>query len=249
MLLLYGGSFDPPHCAHIELPLRIRREIGAEAVAYIPAAMSPLKTDRRPTPAHHRLAMLERALAGRDDAVVYTLEIDHDITRAAEDGGHTARQGGNAIAPSYTIDTVRTLRQRLPAEVTLRLLIGADQMLLFHKWKDAPELEALAEPLVMLRPPWTEEKLWAEAPPELDPEKWKPRLTPTPMLDVSSSEVRKRLTRGEPIDHLVPASVAEYIQRYGLYSDTDATEAADKGKPAANAQQNNRGESSGPGNR
>ncbi len=249
MLLLYGGSFDPPHRAHIELPLRIRREVGAETVAYIPAAMSPLKTERRPTPAHHRLAMLERALTGRDDAVVYTLEIEHEIGQAGENRAHAERQGGNAITPSYTIDTVRALRKRLPGEVTLRLLIGADQMLLFHKWKDADELEALAEPLVMLRPPWNEQKLWAEAPPELDREKWKPRLVTTPMLDVSSSEVRNRLARGEPIDHLVPEPVAEYIQRHGLYTDTDGTQAAGKDESAANAQKKSRGEPSRPRNK
>ena len=239
LLLLYGGSFDPPHRAHIELPLRIRRQLGAEAVAYIPAALSPLKSDRKPTPAHHRLAMLSLALAGRDDAVIFTDEIDragtgragsnheasplhrHDVTPDpashrldATDPGQMQAEPG---AASYTIDTVRALRKRLPRDMQLRLLIGADQVLLFDRWKDADELEQLAEPVVMLRPPWTGDRLWAEAPSWLDRARWEPRLVSTPMLEVSSTQVRQRIAEGKRIDHLVPQPVADYIARHGLY--------------------------------
>jgi nicotinate-nucleotide adenylyltransferase len=187
-VLIYGGSFDPPHRAHIELPAMVMRKIGADAVAYIPAANQPLKTDRTLADAEHRLAMLRLALRDQPHAIILTDEID---------------RGGT----SYTIDTLRALRKRLPKHTTMRLLIGADQVDLFDQWKAAVQIIALAEPVVMARP--SQSRGHSEA--------WSKRFVNVPAMDVSSTEIRRRVRNGEPIDDLVPASIAAYITNNRLY--------------------------------
>ena len=127
-IVLFGGSFDPPHNAHVQLPRTVMRAIGADAVAYIPAAVPPLKINPVRTPAHHRLAMLRLAVADQSHAVVLTDEIDR-----AKDG-----------RPSYTVDTLEALRCRLGDGVEMRLLIGADQVQLFDRWRRPDRIEALA---------------------------------------------------------------------------------------------------------
>jgi nicotinate-nucleotide adenylyltransferase len=187
-VLIYGGSFDPPHNAHVELPAIVMRAIGADAIAYVPVANQPLKADRELAGAAHRVAMLRLALRDNPQATVLTDEID---------------RGGT----SYTIDTLRALRKRLPASTAMRLLIGADQVDLFDQWKAADDIIALAEPVVMARPAQSHER----------PANWAHRYVDVPAMDISSTGIRRRVRAGEPIDHLVPAAVAQYIAEHGLY--------------------------------
>ncbi len=201
-ILVFGGTFDPPTRAHVELPELVRQRIAADAVAYVPAAQSPLKLGRPPTPPRHRLAMLRLALGDQACATILTDELDR-----AADG-----------RPSYTVDTLRGLRARLAPEATLRLLIGADQYRLFARWREAEEIVRLAEPLVMVRPPETREQLLRDPPAVGSAEDWARRFVETPRLEVSATEVRERVAAGLPIERLVPAAVAAYIARHGLYT-------------------------------
>ncbi len=198
-LLVFGGSFDPPHVAHVLLPMLAAEEIGAAAVAYVPCATQPLKQHLRQTPAHHRLAMLRLALAPEPRALVLTDEID---------------RAGNGT-PSYTVDTLETLRGRLRCR--LRMLIGADQLLQLDCWKDWARVIELAEPVVMVRPPWTAEALLAAVPLALADQPWRQRLVAAPQIEVSSTQLRTRLEQGRsPLGWVTPA-VADYIARQGLY--------------------------------
>lgn len=202
-LILFGGSFDPPHIGHIRLPQLARKKLRADAVLYIPAARSPLKTQAPPTPAHHRLAMLRLALADEPHAAIDTFEID----QAADAPG----------PPSYTIDTLRSLRQRLGDEPAMHLLIGADQLLTFDRWKDHRRILELAEPLVMLRPPLTRDRLLEALPPSLDPDRWEDALIELPPVDVSATDIRRRLREGQPVEGLLDPAVLRYIQDHHLY--------------------------------
>ncbi|MEM1212831.1 MAG: nicotinate (nicotinamide) nucleotide adenylyltransferase [Planctomycetota bacterium] len=196
-LLLFGGSFDPPHHAHAELPPRVAEHLGADAVVYIPAKRPPHKPGRVLADDEHRLAMLRLALTHSDSPV----------TRLVWPG-ELHREG-----PSYTVDTLEQLRTETPA--TLRLLIGADQARVFDTWRDHARITALAEPAVMVRPPDTVEALAEEL-----PAGWAPRLIPpdvAPVTDVSSTAIRDRLRQAQPIDGLVPPAVAAYIQEHRLY--------------------------------
>ncbi len=200
-LLLFGGSFDPPHAAHLLLPMLAMEAIGADGVAYIPVAVSPHKTDQPPTAAHHRLAMLRLMLEGVSFATIITDEID----RHAIDG-----------APSYTIDTVTTLAARLPG-VKLSLLIGTDQLRSFDRWRDHEKIAAIAEPVVMVRPPLTRKEMLASLPGGFDATTWVRRMIDLPAIDVSSTLIRQRIAAGKPVTGLVTPAVERYIADQRLY--------------------------------
>ncbi|MAE65006.1 MAG: nicotinate (nicotinamide) nucleotide adenylyltransferase [Phycisphaeraceae bacterium] len=201
-MILFGGTFDPPQVAHVEMPRRAREAIGgANVIAYVPAAISPFKMATPPTPAHHRLAMLALALGDRDGTMILTDELDATA----------------AGAPSYTIDTVERLAARLGANAEIRLLIGSDQLVAFTKWKDFRRLESLASPIVMRRPPDTRDDLLRKMPPPLDPQRWRDRILDIETMEISSSEIRRRVAEGMHVSDLVPPAVADYIAQHKLY--------------------------------
>ncbi len=127
-VLLFGGSFDPPHLGHVEVPQAAMEFLSFDHVLYMPAFQSPLKGETN-VDSHHRLAMLNLALADCPWASVSTLELD---------------RGGT----SYTIDTINAL---LGDYDELRLLIGADQWAQFQKWHHWEEVVKLANPAIMPR--------------------------------------------------------------------------------------------------
>jgi len=126
--LLYGGSFDPPHIAHVELPKAAMEFLHFDQVLYVPAFQSPLKQNS-PSAEKHRVAMLELALANCPWASISTLEL-------------------NRAGTSYTIDTIEAL---LNSFDELRLLVGADQWKQFEKWHRWEDIVKLANPVVIPR--------------------------------------------------------------------------------------------------
>ncbi|MCA9293845.1 MAG: nicotinate (nicotinamide) nucleotide adenylyltransferase [Phycisphaerales bacterium] len=211
-VVVFGGSFDPPHRGHIELPLDAARAIGADWVLYMPAAQSPHK-DRAPgASAEDRLGMLRAALRGRSHCSVSDLEL------------HRVGAG-----PSYTVDTLRELRQAAPSSVTFRLLIGADQALALPRWREPGAIVELAEPLVMRRSHGASEVNLVDrlaslpAPVGAPASVWHRRVVNVPTVDVSSTQVRALLRHGtDPgaraaLRKLVPSPVLQYIGARGLY--------------------------------
>lgn len=190
--LVFGGSFDPPHRAHITLPPLAAEQVGAKRLLYVPANLNPLKQGTPPTPALHRLAMLRRALIHVPNAAISTIELD--------------RPG-----PSYMVETLETLIASAAPGERFRLLIGADQALVFDRWKEWQRLLELAEPLVMDRP---------SSPPATPPESPPPvpmQRVVVPVMDISATEIRRRLAAGEPVGDLLPPEVEAYIREHGLY--------------------------------
>ncbi|MBI1371316.1 MAG: nicotinate (nicotinamide) nucleotide adenylyltransferase [Phycisphaera sp.] len=203
-LIVYGGSFDPPHRAHIELPRQVADAIGADGVLYVPAGQPPHKS-RSLTDATHRLAMLRAALRDVDRVAIDTVEIDrHDVT--------------------YTVETLQHLRDTLGDDIDLRLLIGADMAASFYDWREPRRILRLAEVVVAMRPPWTMASLLVELPDDLtDDERraWSERIVDTHVIDVSSTALRTALRAGDYDaatirDHLDPAVLA-YIRANNLY--------------------------------
>lgn len=198
---MYGGTFDPPHRAHVALPAIVAEKVGAAGVIYVPARRPPHKPADNRTPAEHRLAMLQRALAGQPHARVDTCELDR-------------------VGPSYTVDTLRDLRRRHGEAAELRLLIGADMALIFDEWREPEAIERLAEPIVMLRPPHDRDALLDALPPATRP-RWATRIVPVPLIDVSSSAIRRAAAEGR-LDQVagdLPPGVADYIREHHLYAD------------------------------
>jgi len=205
--MIFGGTFDPPHCAHIELPRQAARAVGADELVYVPAAVNPHKMEDPPVDARHRVAMLRLALdaaneeddAGEDDDVptsISTIEI---------------HRGG----PSYFVETLRAMAEANGTETHLTFLMGADQVVNFHRWKDWETILQLAEPAIMLRPPWTRKRLRDTLTERVGEERaawWTNHIVDLPTQDVSSTEIRRSRQR-ERIDD----AVAAYIREHDLY--------------------------------
>jgi len=200
-ILIFGGSFDPPQVAHVALPKHVMQIVHADRVMYVPAGQSPFKLETPPAPAHHRLAMLRLALRDAPWAMILSDEIDRPHDRD----------------PSYTVDTLASLRRRLGDHVEMRLLIGSDQLPSFDRWKEPDRIIAMAEPLVIMRPPATSESLASLLPPGAELEAWENRLVETPMMDVSSTQVRAAAAAGRSLRGIVVDAVERYIQQHQLY--------------------------------
>jgi nicotinate-nucleotide adenylyltransferase len=185
---LFGGSFDPVHLGHLLVAQAAREELELDRLFFIPAAQSPFKPDSQPTSSKDRLRLLRLALAGKS-----WCEIDEQ----------ELQRGG----VSYTINTLRDYHQRFP-EAQIFYLVGGDHVQKLPSWRDAEELARVAEFIVVPRPGQAEIPF---------PKPFRGRALKGFPLGVSSSQIRARVKAGEPIDHLVPATVAEAIRGAGLY--------------------------------
>lgn len=207
-----GGTFDPVHKGHLVLAEAARREFALDLVWFIPAAQPPHKLGEPVTPFAHRAAMLELALADRPAFAVNQME---------------QRRPG----PSYSVDTLRELRQELGRDDELYFIIGSDAFVEITTWKNYPELFRYAHFLVAERPD--------SAPGHLNdqisrlPENFKHDpannrwshlhgafIYPLPVdaFLVSSTIIRRKVRAGEAITGLLPPPVAAYIRRHRLYS-------------------------------
>ncbi|MFZ4576591.1 MAG: nicotinate (nicotinamide) nucleotide adenylyltransferase [Phycisphaerales bacterium] len=208
-MLIVGGTFDPPHSAHIGLPVQLRdRWFQEAAILFVPAAASPFKSARDAASPADRVRMTRLAISHIPGTAVWTDEIDRDRGE-----------------PSYTVDTLRRAAEIAPLS-RLRLVIGADQAAAFHRWRECREILRLAEPVVMLRPPLDSTEVlraaleasgdWSGQ----EVEQWLSRTVATPLVDVSSTRIRVLVHDGGvdavPEDWLHPA-VREYIRDHGLY--------------------------------
>jgi len=196
---LFGGSFDPVHFGHLLLAEICRQQCRLDQVWFLPAAVPPHKKDRALTPAAERIEMLELATAGHDAFRVHRDEID---------------RGG----VSYTIDTLRQVRQELP-QSELFFIMGADMLHDLPHWRQARQVCRLAVPIAAHRPgasPPDFECLRGVASPERI-EQFRRHQVEMPQIDLSSSEIRRRVAAGESIRYQTPRAVEKYIETHRLY--------------------------------
>jgi nicotinate-nucleotide adenylyltransferase len=203
-ILIFGGTFYPPHRAHTDLALRAMQTLACDALTVIPAARSPHKAAGPATPDEDRVAMLELAFRGQPGVSICTAELE--------------RGAGDPATPSYTIDTLRELRAALGPDTELRLLMGADQAAAFHTWRDPRGILALATPAVVLRAPIdTADALIASMRPhwsEAECARWRSWIVPAPVVPISATAIRDGASSSA--SDLAPA-VAAYARLRGLY--------------------------------
>lgn len=183
---LLGGSFDPVHHGHLIAADRAVEALGLERVLLIPARHQPLKSPGPVASADDRVAMLRLAIAGHPRFQLEECELERP-------------------APSYTVDTLRELRRRWPAE-RLVLILGADAAALLPQWRAADEVARLAEIAVLTRP----------GVPEVT-SAFVRHLVATPAIEISASDIRARCLTGKSIRYLVPDAVSHYIAERKLY--------------------------------
>ena len=188
---LLGGTFDPPHVAHLVVAVEVREALELDEVRLV-VANDPWQKSalRQVTPAGTRLRMTRAAVVGVPGLVVSDVEV---------------RVGG----PSYTAQTLRLLREREPDTERL-LILGADAAARLDTWRDAADLFDSCT-LVVVDRPGTPVRV--PLPPGAAPAE---RVEVT-SLDVSSTDLRRRARAGRSIRFLVPDPVARIVEREGLY--------------------------------
>lgn len=193
---LLGGTFNPLHLAHLLLAQEAWYQLNLERVVLVPALKNPLKADPdAPTTIGHRLAMAK--LAVKED-IRFTVS-DCEIKRGR---------------PSYTIDTLMHFQERYP-DYTLYLLMGADAALTLPDWKDVRLYAGLCTVVICNRSGATD--LASGLPDALLELGLRYEYLPLPPLDLSSTEIRRRVGLSKPIRYFVPDAVAEYIHQHGVY--------------------------------
>lgn len=190
-----GGTFDPPHMGHLVCAEMARDACGLDAVAFIPANRQPFKLDAEAAPVEDRLRMCRAAVAGNPAFCVSDVE---------------AARGG----VTYTIDTVRGLGRMFDG-VEPVLIVGRDCLETLDAWKDARELARLVRFACVARPGYAADAARLAA---LEAAGFDIACIDVPTLDLSSSEIRARIARGDSIRYLVSDGVRAYIEEHGLYA-------------------------------
>jgi nicotinate-nucleotide adenylyltransferase len=194
---ILGGTFNPPHLAHLVCASEAASQLGLDRVLLTPVALAPHKDMSEVDPgAEERLALCRLAVQGDERLDVCDIEV---------------RRGG----PSYTVDTLRELHARTP-EDDLTFILGGDIALGLPSWHEPETVLSLATLAVAERSGAERGDVIArlqESFPGIEP----PRFFDMPRLDVSSSQIRRRIADGRPIRYLVPDPVAERIARRKLY--------------------------------
>lgn len=194
-----GGTFDPIHLGHLIVAEDLREKLGLSEVLFIPAGRPWLKLQEEKTVSavEHRLAMVRLAVASNPYFQVSTMEIE--------------RPG-----PSYSIDTVLELKAKLGARAELYFIVGPDALAELPRWKEPARLVELCQVVGIGRPGYARANL-RKLEHSVPGASRRIMLVEVPKINVSSTDIRKRVTRGLSIRYLVPEAVERYIEEHGLY--------------------------------
>ena len=196
---IFGGSFDPVHYGHLLLAECCREQCRLDAVWFVPAAVPPHKQDWTLSAATDRIEMLKLATGGNEAFAVWSGEID---------------RGG----VSYTVDTLEQL-QREDAKRELFFLMGADSLADLPTWRDPKRICELAIPVVVRRAgsPAVDDTVLGRL---MSAERLtiaRENRVELPIIDLSASEIRRRVAAGQSIRYRTPRAVEKYIEASELY--------------------------------
>jgi nicotinate-nucleotide adenylyltransferase len=198
---IMGGTFDPIHLGHLAAAEEAREALGLERILFVPAGRPPHKPERPVTPAQHRLAMVERAIAGNAAFELSRVEVD--------------REG-----PSYTADTVELLAAAERGDgddPDLTLILSVESFHGLPTWHEPRRILQLCRLAVVPRGGFqTPERAWLAE--QFRGVPVRVAFLDAPRLRLSGSEIRQRVAAGRSIRYLVPDAVIDYIGDHGLYT-------------------------------
>lgn len=189
---LFGGTFDPIHFGHLNLAIHLFEAHHLDRVLFCPVSQSPFKKERSAAGKDHRKEMTRIGIEGFSGFELFLFEME---------------KGG----VSYTVETLRHLREK-ERFAELFLLLSQESVHSFHRWHHAEEIVSLARPIIGMREGWK-----GTIPPSPIEKELALGLTPTPLMEISSTSVRERLKKNLYCGHLVPGKVLDYIEQNQLY--------------------------------
>ena len=192
-----GGTFDPIHNGHVRIAEEAMKKLRLDEVLFIPAAISPFKTDVYVTPVRYRVKMVELAVEGIPGFRLSQMEIDRPGT-------------------SYTADTLEILSERADKANELYFIIGLDSLKTLPRWKDPDRIVRLAR-IVTIRRPGVDIPHIEEVAAKVPGLKDRLILLDEPLIDISSTDIRQRIQDGLPVRNMLPPKVEQYIRKNALY--------------------------------
>jgi nicotinate-nucleotide adenylyltransferase len=193
---IFGGSFNPPHIVHLILAQEAQQQLALDRILWVLTPIPPHKGGQIITSVEHRLAMLQAALQGNPDFELSRVEIDRP-------------------PPYYTVDTVRLLHASYP-QAKLVYIMGSDSLLDLRYWQTPREFVTTCDEIgVMQRPGKVIDVAALEA--DFPGIAVRLHLLQAPLLEVASSQIRRRIANGERFRYFLPESVYRVIQERGLY--------------------------------
>ncbi len=188
---ILGGTFDPIHLGHLIIAQEALAHCCLDRVLFVPSADPPHKRVGDVAPAEARAGMVALAVDGQPRFELCRIELER-------------------TGKSYTVETLRQLRRNLGSGIEFYLIIGADNALEMSTWCDPHGVLDLAHVLVMGRPGFctgdVDRRMAARM-----------QFLDTPLLEISSTQIRARFRSGRPIRYWVPDTVAQYIETHRLY--------------------------------
>jgi nicotinate-nucleotide adenylyltransferase len=215
---ILGGTFDPIHCGHIEAAVTARAALALDRVLVIPSRIPPHRPAQPIASPFHRFAMVALAIDGVDGLAASDIEL-------------------RAPGPSYTANTLERLHRNGLSAMQIFFIIGADAFAEIATWRRYPDVLDLAHFAVVARPHYRLADLREDLPHiarRMKPARAAAGSHTEPSIflvdaatpDVSSTDVRERLQRDEPLTGLVPAAVERHILQHGLYGTSHAVRRA-----------------------
>jgi len=188
---VFGGTFDPPHIAHLIIADDARERLSLSRIVFLPAFVPPHKSDQQLSAFHDRVEMVRAATDDNELFEVSTLE-------------------GDLNPPSYTVQTLSHMRKQLHPNAELHLIIGSDSLIELDSWHEPRRIVSYAKLVIYPRPGFP-----------LKPPAWidsdRIVILESPELQISSTILRQRVRDGRSIRYFVPEAVFQLISRKGLY--------------------------------
>jgi len=191
---ILGGVFNPIHYGHLVIAGEAKDKLNLDKVIFVPTGKAPHKKVKGATP-EERYQMVSLAIKGNSSFEVSPIEIE---------------KSNLASRPTFTLETIREFI-KIYNKAKIYFIVGLDEMLKISTWKEPKKLLELCKFVVVTRPGYESSKLDKRIASKV-------MMLQVPGLEISASDIRKRIKTGRPIRYLLPPSVEEYIRKKRLYS-------------------------------